>query len=316
MKTLVGKLYKVYSNKNQAQQVLYWLLEKLLDKTQAQLITQNDLQLTSGQQEQLDEWIRQIVDEHKPLQYILGSVPFLDLDILVQPPILIPRPETEWWVNELIQKFSYLKNEPLKILDLCSGSGCIALTLAKYFVNSKVVAIDISKEACALIKKNITHNRVNNVTVIESDLFESFDSLRSFRMNGRKSEKENEKFAHPELVEGHERAKYDLIVSNPPYIPAENYQNLDLSVRMWEDRVALVAPDSDLSIIKRIIESAPKYLQKKHSDLPQLWLEIDETQGSDVCKLMQNSFEQVDVVVDQFGSERVVVGRKKINLSD
>ena len=287
MHILVEKLTEVYSNKDQAQQVLHWLLEKLLNKTQAQLIAQNDLQLTSEQQGQLDEWIKQIVDEHKPLQYILGSVPFLNLDILVQAPILIPRPETEWWVNELIQKFSHLKNEPLKILDLCSGSGCIALALAKYFSNSQVVAVDISKEACALIKKNIVHNQINNVEVVESDLYDSV-----------------------------EQTKYDLIISNPPYIPVESYQNLDLSVRMWEDRIALVAPNDDLSIIKKIIEIAPQYLQKKHSDLPQLWLEIDETQGSDVRKLMQNSFEQVDVVVDQFGSERVVVGREKINLSD
>jgi release factor glutamine methyltransferase len=280
IKNISNKLTVVYDNRNQAQQVTYWLLEKLLQQTQAQIMVQQDLKLTIAQALQLDEWLKQLVEDHKPLQYILGSVPFLDLDILVQEPILIPRPETEWWVDELLQKLVHLKNKPLRILDMCSGSGCIALSFAKFFTNSQIVAADISKDACALIKKNIAHNQIENVVVVESDLFTNI-----------------------------EKNKFDLIVSNPPYIPADNYQGLDLSVRMWEDRRALVAPDNDLNIIKKIIKLSPKYLQQKHADLPQLWLEIDETQGVQVQKLMQNSFDSGSILKDQFGKERVVVGK-------
>lgn len=280
LSNLTSRLLVVYSELSQAQQVAVWLLEKLLQVSSVQILTNLDLQLTAEQAHILDQWLEQLVEEHKPLQYILGNVPFLDLEILVEPPILIPRLETEWWVSSLTQQITALKNEPLKILDLCSGTGCIGLALASYFPNSQVTAVDISAQACALIAKNKQHNNISNLRIVHADLYAKLA-----------------------------RQKYDLIVANPPYVPRLDYQNLDLSVRLWEDRLALVAPGEDLAVIKKIITLAPNYLQKKYADLPQLWLEIDATQGAVVVALMQAKFERVGEVLDQFGRQRVVIGK-------
>lgn len=277
---IILRLSKIYPEYRQAQQVAYWLLEKLLNISTAQLLVQKELKLSVSQSQVLEKWLDQIISEHKPLAYILGSVPFLNLDILVEPPILIPRLETEWWVNVLLQRFESLQDADLKILDLCTGSGCIGLALAKYFPKSQVTLVDISQTACDLVVKNITHNKIKNAAVLQSDLYAN---LRN--------------------------RKFDLIVANPPYIPVQAYVNLDLSVRLWEDRNALVAPEYDLQIIAKIINLAPNYLQKKQTNLPQLWVEIDCTQGQSVNDIMQRGFGQTELIVDQFDRQRVIVGK-------
>ena len=277
------KLLVIYPNKSQAQQVASWLLTEITGVTHAQLLI-NDPVLTTSQSILLENWLKQLIQEHKPLAYILGHVPFLDLDILVQPPILIPRLETEWWVNLLIQGFANFKNERLKILDLCSGSGCIGLALASAFAKSQVYLVDILPAACDLISKNAQHNQLTNVIILESDLYQDFINQKS-------------------------GIKFDLIIANPPYIPAADYQNLDLSVRLWEDRLALVAQGSDLGVIAKIISLAPHYLESDLFGLPQLWLEIDATQGHSAGDLMRANFNQVDLIEDQFGKNRVIVGK-------
>lgn len=275
----VSKLKPAYSDNYQTEQVLSWLLQKLLSCSAAQLALERNLILTEAQLAQLDEWVRQIVDEHKPVQYILGDVPFLDLEILVEPPILIPRPETEWWVDQLIKELAILKDAPLKILDLCSGSGCIGLSLAKYFSKSEVVAVDISAAACSLIQKNLLHNQLANVKIFHSDLFQKLG-----------------------------KQKFDLIVANPPYVPQSDYYKLDPSVRQWEDQTALVAPENDLSLIYKIIDLAPAHMQSQSGLLPQLWIEIDASQGIEVESRMRQKFNNTRVLMDQFGRQRVVIG--------
>lgn len=277
---IIARLKSVYPDARQAQQVAYWLLEKLLSKPVSSLFLESNLRLTVSQSKQLDNWLASLVDEHKPLAYILGNIPFLDLEILVEPPVLIPRLETEWWVNLLRQRLDPLKNEELKILDLCSGSGCIGLALAKYFFKSHVTMIDISPQACNLITKNIFHNKLDNVTVVQSDLTDVLTDQ-----------------------------KFDLIVANPPYIPLVAYEHLDLSVRLWEAQNALISTEADLYIITKIIDLSPRYLHKKYENMPQLWLEIDVTQGEAVQQLMQANFDQVELLVDQFGNQRVIVGK-------
>lgn len=278
--SIVLRLIAVYPQRQQAHQVALWLLEKLLGTSATQILVKKELKLSVPQTELLQHWLDQIINEHKPLAYILGNVPFLGLDVLLEPPILIPRAETEWWVALLIQRLSLFKDEKLKILDLCSGSGCIGLALAQYFSKSQVTLIDISSQACSLVAKNIAHNQLQNAFVLQSDLYTKLADQ-----------------------------KFDLIVSNPPYVPLQKYEQLDLSVRLWEDQRALIAPESDLQIISQIIAHAPGYLQKKHRKLPQLWLEIDSTQGVQVSDLMQVNFDQTELIVDQFDRQRVVVGK-------
>ena len=277
---LSKKLISVYSDVNQARQIACWLLEKLLDITSVKLLTIKDLKLSSDQTSQLDAWLYEIIVQHKPVQYVLGNVPFLDLDILVEPPILIPRLETEWWVSLLLEQFTKFKDEPIRILDLCSGSGCIGLALAKFFKNSQVVLVDISEQSCQLINKNIRHNQIKNAQIVNGDLYEKLGDY-----------------------------KFDLIVANPPYIPKSDYEKLDLSVRLWEDRRALIAPHYDLEIIEKIIKFAPQFLEKKDLKINQLWLEIDNAQGQDVLLFAQNYFAEVKLFLDQFKRQRVVVAK-------
>ncbi|MFH0898163.1 MAG: HemK family protein methyltransferase, partial [bacterium] len=156
-KIAVADLIKDLSQKLQlrnttgnAIQEAWWILEKLTNQSQASLVMAQTLILDEQQQQTLDHWISQRVDEKKPLQYILGSVPFCSLDILVQPPVLIPRPETEemvCWLIDIIKKSSKTK---ISILDLCCGSGCIGLALAHALPEATVLGTDISPHAVCL----------------------------------------------------------------------------------------------------------------------------------------------------------------------
>src|SRR3990172_12402270 len=114
------------------QQYAWWILQAVCEKTKTELISADTVMLNNAQKEQLDQWIQQIVEEKMPLQYLLGSVPFAGCDILVQPPTLIPRPETEEWCLHIIEHLQLLNNKKIKILDLATGSGCIAIALAHH----------------------------------------------------------------------------------------------------------------------------------------------------------------------------------------
>ena len=233
-----------------AVQEAWWLLEKLTKTTKPMLFALGSIQLSDEQQTTLDAWVSQRVVEKKPLQYILGSVPFCDLEIIVQPPILIPRPETEEWVTWLIDDLKLVKNNPLKILDLCTGSGCIALALGKAFPQSMVVGIDINPLSIALAQKNKEHNAITNVTFLLSDLDRELDPSDRF----------------------------DLIVSNPPYLTGQEYDQLEPEVKQWEDQYALVAPDDGLNFYKRIAQLAPLRLNKSTNfvgyGLPRVVVEV------------------------------------------
>lgn len=269
------------------EQYAWWTLEAITGKKKLNLILGRTVALSQNQQAQLDSWIDKIVNEHMPLAYLLGSIPFESLDILVEPPTLIPRPETEEWTVNLIDQLKLLKNQKLTILDLCSGSGCIALTLAKAFPESIVYAVDISDKAIALGKKNAKHNDIQNVKFIQSDLFNELDTQTLF----------------------------DIIVSNPPYISFDEFQELDASVATWEDKQALVAADNGTAIINDIIEDAPDYLNTTSeiatkTKIPQLVLEIGYKQGKIVKDLMRSAgWIDVKMRKDLEGKDRVVSGR-------
>jgi release factor glutamine methyltransferase len=250
-----------------AEQYAWWLLEALTKQSRAVLIAQQKITLDKHQAEILSEWLDDIVIQHKPLAYVLGNTPFRELNIFVQAPTLIPRPETEEWVSALIEQYKPLAYEPLRILDLCTGTGCIALSLAHAFPQSSVVGVDISDHALALAHKNAQHNMITNVTFIHSDLFSGLPPS----------------------------TRFDLIVANPPYIAHEEQAALPLSVKQWEDPQALFADDKGLALITAIIEQAPHWLSsnpiiEKHN-LPNLAIEIGHTQGAAVVELFnkQNS---------------------------
>jgi release factor glutamine methyltransferase len=285
--TIAQKLQKIYAQPAEQQQAAWWLLEKLTNLDQAHLLVSKEIELDSSQEEQLAQWINAHVNKNEPLQYILGSVPFASLDILIKPPILIPRPETEEWCINLCNQFEKLKNKSLHILDLCTGSGCIALLLAKHFEKSQIVATDISDLALACARENAEHNKINNVRFLKSDLFESLD---------------------PSLFQ------YDLIVSNPPYIGSKEWKTLEPMVTEWEDRGALFSEHNGLAHIEKIIAKAPLFIRQNQDmqwlQLPQIVIEIGYRQGNQVKQLMRDAlFEHVEIIKDLEGKDRIACGR-------
>ncbi len=267
------------------EQKIWWILEEVTQKNQSELIQKNFL-LTSEQLERINFIIDKHVNEHMPLQYLFGYVPFLENKIFVNPPVLIPRAETEEWCANLIKELTSLKNKKIRILDIGTGSGCIAISLAKKIPSAEIFAVDISDCAIELTKKNILENKINNIKLIKSDLFE---------------ELKNEKF--------------DLIVSNPPYIPDELFEQLDLSVKKWEDPRALIAQDKGLKIIKKIIEQSEHFLKANkeffENNLSQLILEIDCSQAEEVSDFLKlNNFFNIEINEDLQQKDRVIRARR------
>ncbi len=284
--SMAQKLIPVCPHPNSAEQEAWWLVEKLLKKSRTALMLAREIELTPEQSLKLSQWVVQRTQQRKPLQYILGSVPFCGLDILVHPPTLIPRPETEEWTSWLIAQLQPLKNEKLEILDLCSGSGCIALALAQALPNSRVTGIDLSGDAVHLSRENKKHTKTENVTFLESDLFEDIDL----------------------------EARFDLIVSNPPYIDEAQYKSLGEEVLFWEDKNALVAKNKGLAVYERIIAQAAGFLNSRSpiasGNIPQIVFEIGYEQGAAVASLLQKAqFTNVTVHKDLEQKDRWVTAR-------
>lgn len=279
--SLTKKLSTIYHHSDEQVQVALWMLEELTHKSGAQLFASKSLELTHEQKEKLFDWILQHTEQQKPLQYIFGYVPFGDLTILVEPPVLIPRPETEEWVINLIEKLEPLKNKALTILDIGSGSGAIALMLAHKLPQARVYAIDIAEHALALGRKNAAHNNIKNIEFIHSDLFEAIPNL-----------------------------KVDLIVSNPPYIDDQEWKTLDPMVSTWEDKNALVATGDGLHLIQQIIAQAPAHLLHNQElfkcTQANLYIEIGYQQGIATKKLLEHAgYNNIHIVKDLEKKDRV-----------
>jgi release factor glutamine methyltransferase len=285
-KKIADQLQPIYDLEQDREQVAWWLLQAIMKQDDAELVAQSTIDLTGEQEKKLADWLKKHVQEKMPLQYILGWVPFGPLKIKVQPPILIPRPETEEWSFRLAEELSALKNQSISILDLCTGTGCIALALAYTLPQARITATDINPTAIELAKQNAALNTIKNVTFLESDLFSAIPAQQQF----------------------------DLIVANPPYVTNLEWSYLDPLVSNWEDRNALVADDEGLAIIKQIISNAKKYLKKNlafaNNDLPQLAIEIGYTQGNTVKMLLDTAgFNACKIESDLSGKDRLAIAR-------
>jgi release factor glutamine methyltransferase len=262
-------------------QEAWWLLEHITKKSHAELFTIT--QLSTQESIDLDDAIFQIKHHHKPLAYILGFVPFLNLKIQVESPILIPRHETEEWVANIIERFKHVKSEIKQICDMGTGSGCIALAMATNFPDAHVTAADINPQALVLAQKNATLNGLKNITFVQSDLFANLNK----------------------------NIKFDLIVSNPPYIDPECAKSIKKQVTAWEDHQALFAKDSGLCIISQLIENCTKFLQQNKSLSAQLIFEIDQDQHEAVLKMATKHGLNGQAHKDSFGQWRTIWCTKK-----
>ncbi|MBA3060236.1 MAG: peptide chain release factor N(5)-glutamine methyltransferase, partial [Nitrospirae bacterium] len=176
--------------------------------------------------------------EREPLQYILGFVEFYGLKIKVGEGVLIPRPETELLAEEVIRLFT-VHCSPFTVLDLCTGSGCLALAIAKHFTDADVYGTDISKDAIRYAKENAGLNGIRNAVFLKGSLFEPLKQI---------------------MFSGVQSFKFDVIVSNPPYIRSGDMPNLQPEINKWEPRNALDGGEDGLSYYRTILSEARGYL--------------------------------------------------------
>lgn len=217
----------------------------------------------------------QRINAHEPIQYILGDADFFGRSFRVNLSVLIPRPETELLVQEIIY-YSKSGNIPLSLLDIGTGSGCIAVSLALE-LGCAVKAIDISSVALAVARENA--NRLNaNVRFAEADIL------------------------HNPLIE-----KFDVIVSNPPYVSQSEKQNIKPNVLNYEPHTALFSEGDDPLVFYRAIA---KQAQQALNPNGSLWFEINEHYGKEVCEILAaHNFKDVTAIKDWNGKDRVVWGK-------
>ena len=209
---------------------------------------------------------------HTPLAYIKGTQEFMGLEFSVNKQVLIPNQDTETLVEEAMR----LMHDGMRVLDLCTGSGCIALSLLHYTNDTSAVATDISEAALTVAVQNAGQLKLTErVSFAETDLFPV------------------------------QKEKFDLIVSNPPYIPTEVIETLAPEVKDHEPRLALDGTEDGLSFYRRIIRTAPEWLFESGW----LILEIGYDQGEAVSAMMrENGFRDIEVIRDLGGKDRVVTG--------
>lgn len=265
----------------------WWLVETATGISKTQLITQKELVITDEQQKRLEFLVTKHITYQMPLAYLIGSVSFGSLSIAVESPIMIPRCETEEWCLDLIKELRPVADQPLTILDLCTGSGCIALALAHALPNAQIYALDIAPHAIELTKHNLQINNISNVTALQSDLFSVLN---------------------PDI-------RFDLIVANPPYVTAETWHQLDDSVKQWEDHQALVAHDKGIGILATIAQQAPRWLKHEspvaQHQIPQLVMEHGFDQGSSARNALEAAGFNANTKQDLANNDRVVRGRMK-----
>ena len=209
--------------------------------------------------EKLEEGLKKL-EEGKPVQYIVGNVDFYDINLLVNKNVLIPRFETEYLVEKTINYAKKLK-EPLDILDIGTGSGAIAITLAKH-LNSKVIATDISEKALEIAQKNAKRNNTQ-ITFKQSDILKNV------------------------------KGKFDIIISNPPYISKD--ETIDPLVKDNEPSLALYADNKGLYFYEEILKNIKPYLKEKSI----IAFEIGMTQSEDITKIAQKYLPKAKIITEQ-----------------
>jgi release factor glutamine methyltransferase len=224
----------------------------------------------------------------EPLQYILGAWEFWGLEFLVTPDVLIPRPETELIVETALTALSS-KSGPFRIIDLCTGSGCIAVSLAKELPDALLFATDASAQALSVARKNaVRHDVADRIRFFEGDLLGPLEELDL-------------------------RSHMDLVVSNPPYIASGDRPALQPEVRDFEPELALFAGPDGTELHERIIGRAPVFL-KQHGGLI---MELGIGQAGTLARMIRETgaYEATEILKDLAGIERVIMTRKKMNPS-
>ena len=207
----------------------------------------------------------------EPLAYVIGWIPFLGLRIHLDSKPLIPRPETEWWAEELAAHLA--GRSSVSVLDLCAGSGAIGCSILKFHPDANVSFAELDAKHKETIEKNLRENDLPDAKIGIGDLFAPFPGER-----------------------------FDVIASNPPYIPSG--RKLEHSVTGFEPEEALFAGEDGLSVIRRIAAEAPMHMHEGG----ELWLECDAEHAEEAKALVSEHAKRAELRNDQYGRPRLIVG--------
>lgn len=262
-----------YYDDGEASSITYLLLEDLFDIHKQDVIIKKPVDLDKGHMEKIAATFKRI-KSMEPIQYIIGKADFYGRKYLVNSAVLIPRPETEELVDLVIREN---QEKGLKVLDIGTGSGCIAISLRLHLQDAFVYGLDLSTEALKVAEENALQNSAS-VHLIKKDILKDEIDLEEL----------------------------DVIVSNPPYVRKKESKLMSKNVLKFEPQMALFVPDKDpLVFYKRIIHQAHRLLK----DEGKLYFEINEAYGQELKQYMEeNSFVDVEIFEDFQGKERMVRG--------
>jgi release factor glutamine methyltransferase len=294
---MIVKQYRNYFNETlktiypitEIDSFFFLLLEEYLGFRRVDIVLKSDFKITQETLNLLQSATKQL-EQEVPLQYIIGKTEFYGLPFVVNKHVLIPRPETEELVACVVSEFSRVKTfntstkqntetKQLKILDIGTGSGCIPVSLKKQLPFAKISAIDISKEALTVAKKNAILNNVDIHFILQ-------DILKTVALDQH----------------------YDIIISNPPYVRELEKKELKNNVLKNEPHVALfVENDNPLIFYAKITELAKKYLNKNGL----LFFEINQYLGTETIDLVnKKGLKNIQLKKDMFGNDRIIVASK------
>lgn len=287
LKQIYHKELDTIYGKNEVASFFFLCLEHFLDVPRIQLSLEPEFTLKKNEA----ELFLKVLDElklQKPIQYILGETEFFGLKFNVNKNVLIPRQETEELVDLILKCNSERSEEPLKILDIGTGSGCIAISIAKNLPNAEVYAVDISDEALEVARENARLNKVN-ITFIKADIL---------------NEANWSSFSTPETS----KLKFDIIVSNPPYVRNLEKQEIQANVLDNEPHLALFVEDTNPLIFYKTIT---KFAVNNLKPNGQLYFEINQYLGEQTKQLLVDaSFAKIELIKDLNTNDRILKGTK------
>ena len=254
------------------------ILERCCSIPQQRLLFDKDIQISDTQKQDIEAIVTRLKNQ-EPIQYILGITCFYDLDFNVTPDVLIPRPETEELVERILSRH---RQQGIRILDVGTGSGCIAVTLAAHLPEARVVAADVSPGALVTAAGNAEKNKVT-VHFVETDIL------------ARKA---------LEDIPG----VFDVIVSNPPYVKLSEKESMEANVLNYEPHLALFVTDSDpLLFYRSIARFGNEKLRKGGS----LYFEINAQYGNEVAGLLEEEgYTDIEIIKDIPGKDRIIQAKR------
>ncbi len=261
------------------------ILEKRFDTSLTEIYMGKDKQFLPEQRNELEDILQRLL-RNEPVQYVLGEADFCGETFSVGPGVLIPRPETEElvaWIGETMPA------TPCKVLDVGTGSGCIAISLAKRFPQSDVAAWDVSEQALAIARAN-NQRLGTNVSFLRRDVLEE---AKACEPTDRRSDEET----------------FDVIVSNPPYVTCSERKEMEANVLGWEPGLALFVPDDDPLLFYRAIARLAQRLLKPGG---RLFFEINRAYGTATVNLLQEmNYQAVELRKDLSGNDRMVSAQRQ-----